>query len=64
MTEPYLTQSELAERLRVSSRYVRDQVNAGDWPARRLGKLVRFAPADVAEIEAKIAQPARGRRSA
>lgn len=60
----WITQAELAQRLKVSSRYVRSQVNAGVWPARRLGKLLRFTDADLLEIEALSAQPVRGKRSA
>lgn len=62
----WLTVDDLATLLRTTPRYVREQVRPGGmrpWPCRRLGGRIRFSPADVLDIEAIVAQPARGRRA-
>lgn len=47
----------LADYLRVQPRWVRDKVTARAIPHRRVGKHVRFAPEDVAQIVAEAFQP-------
>ncbi|RAN92619.1 hypothetical protein GAR05_06111 [Micromonospora saelicesensis] len=58
MTDRHLTQKELAAYFGVSERFVEVRVQSGEWPVSRLGRLVRFSPADVRQIEEAVRQPA------
>lgn len=48
MTEELITVKELAELWRVSPEWIYDNVTAGHIPCVRLGRHVRFRPADLA----------------
>jgi excisionase family DNA binding protein len=58
MTDRHLTQKELATYLGVSERFVEVRVQSREWPFTRHGRLVRFSPADVRQIEESGRQPA------
>ncbi|MEV0726049.1 helix-turn-helix domain-containing protein [Micromonospora purpureochromogenes] len=58
MTDRHLTQKELAAYLGVSERFVEVRVQSREWPFTRHGRLVRFSPADVRQIEESGRQPA------
>jgi excisionase family DNA binding protein len=45
--EPFYTVAELAKRLALSERTVRDMLNRGDIPCYRIGPQRRIDPADV-----------------
>ncbi len=47
----WLDCADLAAHLNVSKGYVQTQVTAGRYPHHRVGRLVRFSPADVRAIE-------------
>lgn len=63
--ELVLTAEEVAARLRVSTETVRRQVRAGEWPALRINRALRFGPDEVRQIEQamKSPPPRRPRRS-
>lgn len=58
MTDRHFTQKELAAYLGVSERFVEVRVQSREWPFTRHGRLVRFSPADVRQIEESGRQPA------
>ena len=41
--ERFLSIAEVAERLGVSEKTVRRKISSGDWPAHRVGKLIRIS---------------------
>jgi excisionase family DNA binding protein len=41
--ERFLSVGEVAKRLGVSEKTVRRKISSGDWPARRVGKLIRVS---------------------
>ncbi|MEU4570818.1 helix-turn-helix domain-containing protein [Micromonospora sp. NPDC023956] len=57
-TKQWLDQKQLTELLNVPATWVRDKVTARAIPHRRVGRHVRFTPADVAEIEQMFFEPA------
>jgi excisionase family DNA binding protein len=50
-----LTSTEVAELLGVSKWWVQEQVTAKAIPHHRVGRLVRFSPADIRAIEQRTA---------
>jgi excisionase family DNA binding protein len=57
---PLLTTSEAAERLHVHPRTVQRLVERGELSAVRLGAAVRFDPADVADLTARLKRRVEG----
>lgn len=53
--EAWLTSEQLAKVLGVSSKWVSDRVTNRTLPHHRVGRLVRFTPADVRAIEKQTA---------
>lgn len=53
--DAWLTSTQVAERLGVSKWWVQEQVTANAIPHHRLGRLVRFSPADLQAIEQRTA---------
>ena len=58
MTDRLLTVDEAAEVLQVSTSWLRKRVAARAVPCVRLGRTVRFADSDIAQIVAKNRQTA------
>lgn len=58
MHEKWLDKEQLAEVLGVSVSWVRNKVTERAIPHRRVGKHVRFAPEDVAELKVQLFEPA------
>jgi excisionase family DNA binding protein len=56
------TPEEAAQQLQVAASWLRRQAAARAVPSTRLGKHLRFSPADLAAIVAAGARPAVGRR--
>jgi excisionase family DNA binding protein len=55
MTESWLSSEQLAEVLGVSKSWIQDRVTDKTLPHHRVGRLVRFTPADVQAIERQTA---------
>lgn len=55
--DTWITSAELAARLQISPETVRDRVAAGEWPAGRIGRHLRFSPDQVQQIGRIISQP-------
>lgn len=58
MQEKWLNKEQLAEVLGVPVSWVRNAITARSIPHRRVGRHVRFAPEDVADLKAQIFEPA------
>lgn len=58
MTNRHLNRKEVAAYFGVSERYVEERIQSGEWPHTRHGRLVRFSPANVRQIEESAHQPA------
>lgn len=58
-----LTAEELATRLRIPARTIKDQASAGRLPHHRLGKHYRFSTEDIAEILRLTRQQPTSRRT-
>lgn len=57
MSKP-LTPNELAHHLGIATRTVQKKARNRQWPHQRIGRLIRFNPRQVADIEAMIEREA------
>jgi len=55
LNEAWLTSEQLAQVLGVHKSWVQDRVTAKSLPHHRVGRFVRFTPADVRAIEKQMA---------
>lgn len=51
----YATTADLAEQYRITEETVRSRVRSGEWPADRIGRLIRFSPEQQDQIAVGIA---------
>lgn len=51
----YATTADLGEQYRITEETVRARVRSGEWPADRIGRLIRFSPEQQDQIATQIA---------